>query len=432
MIAIANTLIPAAVCGVDVSPNNLRVEMQKDLDIDDGQRINLMSISTAGMCIGVVLCAALNDALGRRTIVLWGLIPGCALTAMQAFAQTYTQMSILRAGAGMFIGFAATVHGVYLAECIPIAFRGRIMLGSHIGYAIFAALLSFIKPHIGKVVFLQLTALPAALSAFFFLWFPESPRYLLLKGRNDEAVAAIKWLSCGSIVGDDLLPLNETSTQQEGAQTNTDIIDEYRHHLKKEDKVRFWQDFFNIGTPWMFLAIATAGCDTLFPAFIVPREQDPSNFLLACRGAEIVGDLIAIVFADLADRRVVFTGSMFLAAAATACTVTGPTSTRVAAAALQNVFEALPWLNILTLSCEAFPTESRAVGAASLRAVELFFIAATQSITGAAVGAGAGGALAHALAGVWVAGGLLGIALLFRTPPTVGKPIVESGPPHIA
>ena len=56
----------------------------------------------------------------------------------------------------------------------------------------------------------------------------------------------------------------------------------------------------------------------------------------------------------------------------------------------------------------------------------LFFIAATQSITGAAVGAGAGGALAHALAGVWVAGGLLGIALLFRTPPTVGKPIVDS------
>ena len=62
---------------------------------------------------------------------------------------------------------------------------------------------------------------------------------------------------------------------------------------------------------------------------------------------------------------------MFLAAAAPACTVTGPTSTRVAAAALQNVFEALPWLNILTLSCEAFPTESRAVGAASLRGVEL-------------------------------------------------------------
>ena len=87
-------------------------------------------------------------------------------------------MLIIRGVAGFFLGLACAAAGVYLAEMLPIAYRGRFMLGVNIGYTAFAVCMVYFNSLADLRVFLAFTACPAALATALFLCLPESPRYL--------------------------------------------------------------------------------------------------------------------------------------------------------------------------------------------------------------------------------------------------------------
>ncbi|KAI1794399.1 general substrate transporter [Ganoderma leucocontextum] len=152
-----------------------------------------------GFIVGCLLLgafASLADAIGRRASILAGCIVFLIGGTIQASAQNIHSMYGGRFLAGMGIGMLAMLAPLYQAEIAHPSIRGRLttlqqfMLGigaliaSFIGYGCYHGLTGPAQWRIPLAI--QLT--PALPLAFFILFLPESPRYLAMKDRNEEAL----------------------------------------------------------------------------------------------------------------------------------------------------------------------------------------------------------------------------------------------------
>ncbi|PIL23391.1 MFS general substrate transporter [Ganoderma sinense ZZ0214-1] len=158
-----------------------------------------------GFIVGCLLLGAfasniyvgnLADTIGRRASILAGCVVFLLGGTIQASAQSIHYMYGGRFLAGMGIGMLAMLAPLYQAEIAHPSIRGRLttlqqfMLGigaliaSFIGYGCYHGLSGPAQWRIPLAI--QLT--PALPLAFFILFLPESPRWLAMKDRNEEAL----------------------------------------------------------------------------------------------------------------------------------------------------------------------------------------------------------------------------------------------------
>ena len=148
-----------------------------------------------GTVIGSMLAGIPGDRYGRRDS-LRGMAVLYVVSAMGcALAWNWTALVIFRFIGGLAIGGSSVLGPMYIAEIAPAKWRGR-LVGLFQFNVVFGILLAYFSNYIlGTMGFgaaewrwkLGVTAVPAA---FFFLMLfgiPRSPRWLVKKGRIDEA-----------------------------------------------------------------------------------------------------------------------------------------------------------------------------------------------------------------------------------------------------
>jgi sugar porter (SP) family MFS transporter len=148
-----------------------------------------------GTVIGSMLAGIPGDRYGRRDS-LRGMAVLYVVSALGcAFAWNWTALVIFRFIGGLAIGGSSVLGPMYIAEISPAKWRGR-LVGLFQFNVVFGILLAYLSNYIlGTMGFgaaewrwkLGVTAVPAA---FFFLMLfgiPRSPRWLVKKGRIDEA-----------------------------------------------------------------------------------------------------------------------------------------------------------------------------------------------------------------------------------------------------
>ncbi|WP_309072555.1 MFS transporter [Arthrobacter sp.] len=151
-----------------------------------------------GIFFGAILLGPLTDKIGRRlmyTIDLWALV---IASALQFFVQDATQLIILRFIVGLAIGADYPIASALLAEWLPQKRRGK-MLGMLItGWfagAALASLAGFILfelfgPESWRWMLGSSAVLGIAVLAMRH-GIPESPRWLMNHGRQEEAERAL-------------------------------------------------------------------------------------------------------------------------------------------------------------------------------------------------------------------------------------------------
>jgi SP family galactose:H+ symporter-like MFS transporter len=159
------------------------------------------AILATGGIFGALLSGIFARFLGRkRSLVLAGFI----FTAASAFSALLPPLPVLSAcrfALGFAVGIASFVVPLYLSETAPAAIRGSMgtLFQLMITIGIFLIALSnvfiartFTNPSTSlPLMFLTVTLFASLMFAGSFI-LPESPRWLMLKGRKDQAIAVLR------------------------------------------------------------------------------------------------------------------------------------------------------------------------------------------------------------------------------------------------
>lgn len=151
----------------------------------------------AGAVLGALFFGYLTDRLGRRKLFLVTLATYSLATLATALSWNFASFALFRALTGFGIGGEYAAINSAVDELIPGKVRGTIDLLINATFwlgAIFGSLASFgllsghlLPPHIGWRVAFSTAAVLGLGVLILRLGVPESPRWLMLRGHEEEA-----------------------------------------------------------------------------------------------------------------------------------------------------------------------------------------------------------------------------------------------------
>ncbi len=167
------------------------VALASEWGLSQAQVGAVISIGLFGMFVGAAASGVLADRYGRRAILMATLLVYSLATGLTALVWGYGALLVLRFVTGLGLGGELPVASTLVAEVAPAKQRGRmlVLLESFWAYGwILAALIGYLViPEYGWRIAFLIGALPALYVLVLRRSLPESPRYLLRKGRHDEA-----------------------------------------------------------------------------------------------------------------------------------------------------------------------------------------------------------------------------------------------------
>lgn len=191
----------------------------RQFHLSDLQQEVVVSATIAGSIVGAVLGGRLNHGVGRRPVALLASVIFCVGAAVMALADGFTVLTIGRVLVGLGVGLVSMTIPMYIAEAAPPQHRGVLVTINNLfltgGQAIASVVDGlFVDVHQGWRYMLGLSALPAVLMFIGFACvLPESPRWLMGRGRRTEAAAALARIRGKEDVADELDRIADTVKQ---------------------------------------------------------------------------------------------------------------------------------------------------------------------------------------------------------------------------
>ncbi|KAL7000362.1 putative polyol transporter 4 [Sarracenia purpurea var. burkii] len=168
--------------------------IQEDLKITEVQEEVLVGCLSVISLFGSLAGGRTSDAIGRKWTMGLAAVIFQTGAAIMTFAPSFQILMMGRLLAGVGIGFGVMIAPVYIAEISPTISRGSltsfpeifINLGILLGYVSNYAF-SGLPAHINWRIMLAVGILPSVFIGFALFIIPESPRWLVMKNRVEEA-----------------------------------------------------------------------------------------------------------------------------------------------------------------------------------------------------------------------------------------------------
>ncbi len=398
----------------------------------------------AGAVVGAILFGYGTDRLGRKKLFFITVAVYLAATALSAFSWNFASYAFFRALTGAGIGGEYAAINSAIDELIPARFRGRVALMINGSYWIGAAMgsgatLVLLDPNLFPVNLgwrfaFGIGAVLGLVVIFFRRWIPESPRWLMIHGRNEEAERIVdeveRSIGADALAAYDAPPIRiQTRTHTPWREIWHTIVHEHRRRSLLGFVLMLSQAFF-------YNAIFFTYGLVLMRFYEVPAAR-VGAYLLPFALGNVLGPFVIGHFFDTIGRKKMISGTYAISGlllALTACLfhaglLTAQTQTLcwtviffVASAAASSAY--------LTVS-EIFPLEIRAM------AIAIFYAIGTLAggvgapiLFGTIIGTGSRGALSIAYlvgAGLMIfAAGIeawIGVAAERRSLEDVARPL---------
>jgi SP family xylose:H+ symportor-like MFS transporter len=178
-----------------------------------------VSSALIGCVIGALLAGWLAQRIGRKG----GMIVAAVLFLLSSLGAAYPEIGFGPIGemgpkalyqfityrilAGVGVGIASMLSPLYIAEIAPGAIRGRLVSFNQLAIVGGMVVVYFVNYYIasqgddawinavGWRYMLASCAIPALAFLVFLFFVPDTPRYLVLKGRDEEAFAVLNKLT---------------------------------------------------------------------------------------------------------------------------------------------------------------------------------------------------------------------------------------------
>ncbi|WJG10132.1 sugar porter family MFS transporter [Aliiglaciecola sp. LCG003] len=154
----------------------------------------------------MLVSGPLSDKFGRKTVLKIAALLFLLSAVLSALAPSFTILVIARMLGGLGVGAALIIAPMYIAEIAPAKYRGRLVSLNQLNIVIGISVAFFTNymiltlgesaqpwtqqlnlQHWNWRWMLGLEALPALLYFVALFWVPESPRWLVLKGKVAQA-----------------------------------------------------------------------------------------------------------------------------------------------------------------------------------------------------------------------------------------------------
>lgn len=262
-------------------------------------RPDLLGLSVGSAPIGCILGAAFSmvfsDLYGRKKLLVLASILFGVSAVGTAMSDSFVMFNIFRLIGGSGIGLAANLSPMYIAEISPTSYRGKVVTTNQftimIGIVLSQVVNLYIERYGANVGMLAsgftwneaigwrwmfgTMAIPAI--GFFVLIFtvPESPRWLVKKGRKDEAERVLAMVGGATYAKNEVADISSTISAEEVAKVNVREL--------------FEPKLFKIILLGMFLAIIQqwSGLNSIFAY---------SHQIFKDAGIGVSGTMLSLVF----------------------------------------------------------------------------------------------------------------------------------------
>ncbi|HXF03685.1 MAG TPA: MFS transporter, partial [Arthrobacter sp.] len=181
----------------DVTLNGVLIPLLSDhWDLVPAQAAWIGTANLIGMALGAFIWGSIADLIGRKTAFTATLLVFSIFTVCGAFAPDIVWFCVFRFVAGFGLGGCVPVDYALVGEFTPRRLRGRVLTAMDGWWPVGAALCGFVSAIImATVADWRFTMLIMVLPALLVFWVrrsvPESPLYLVSRGRTAEAERVI-------------------------------------------------------------------------------------------------------------------------------------------------------------------------------------------------------------------------------------------------
>jgi len=158
----------------------------------------VMGMALWGTVLGAIFGGIPTDKLGRKKTLFWIGILYSVSAIGSALSNDPITFAVFRFLGGVGVGISTIAAPAYISEIAPAKDRGR-LVGLYQFMLVFGILVAFFSNYLlsgsGENDWrwmMGVEAFPAIIYTIFILAVPKSPRWLVLKNRNEEAAEALK------------------------------------------------------------------------------------------------------------------------------------------------------------------------------------------------------------------------------------------------
>jgi sugar porter (SP) family MFS transporter len=204
-----------------------------------------MSGALLGCLVGAAASGALTDRYGRKPLLIWAGFLFTVSAIWTALAYDLLSFNVARLVGGVGIGLASNLSPMYIAEVSPASHRGRFvsinqltvvigilaaqLVNGAIAYGVPEKLAgeALRESWYGQTAWRWMFAaetLPAA--AFFVLMFfmPESPRWLVKAGREEEAAGTLRRLGGDEMARNEIADIRRALAEDDSQATYAELF----------------------------------------------------------------------------------------------------------------------------------------------------------------------------------------------------------------
>lgn len=377
------------------------------------QQTLFLTAAFAGMFVGALFWGALADRFGRRNVFLLTVLLDALFGLASALAPSFALLVLFRFLTGFAVGGTLPVDYSLLAEFVPTKQRGKFLvylesfwaIGT-IAVALLAWLLfsRFVPEEAWRWV-LAASAIPGLIGYWIRRGVPESPRYLLIAGREDEARAVMQ-----QIARENRQPLTIPPLIVTHSATKLPLTAIWHGPLARRTLL--------LSVAWFALSLGYYGIFSWLPTWFRGQGLElgqvyRNTVILAL--AQVPGYLLAAYLVDRIGRRWTLTLYLWGSAAASFLFVTARTGGAVLATSSLLSFSLLgAWGALYVFTPELYPTDARTTGMGWASAMARLASIFAPTVGGALLGYSLGAALS-VYAAFFVLGGAAALLIGVET-----------------
>ncbi len=173
-----------------------------------------------GCMLGCLVAGNLSEKYGRKKALLTAACIFAISSVAMAFAPSLTLFIAARFIAGIGVGMASLLSPMYIAEVAPAALRGRMVALNQLTIVLGILITNIINYQLSSYGddswrwMFGLGFIPSALFCIGTLFIPESPRWLLKAGRQDDARSVLLLISKPYVAAHTMLGMEKSLSQE--------------------------------------------------------------------------------------------------------------------------------------------------------------------------------------------------------------------------